>query len=116
MSAPIAGAGHSIGSRSCAASRAQKETQQCPTSSPRSAGGIAIPDGFGRSESKQLIAATNREVAAGIVLNTRLSGAAYVTHTAIQHTNPSEADTASRLITVTEVPTRYLGIAPDVRF
>lgn len=46
----------------------------------------AVPDGFSRADGKALQAATNREVAAGIVRNTRLSVASFVTHTAMQHT------------------------------
>lgn len=45
-----------------------------------------VPDGFSRAEGKQLQAATNREVAAGIVMNTRLSVAHFVTNTALNHT------------------------------
>jgi hypothetical protein len=46
----------------------------------------AVPEGFNRSEGKQLQASTNREVAAGIVKNTRLSVAQFLTGTAMQHT------------------------------
>ena len=44
------------------------------------------PDGFSRAEGKALQAATNREVALGIVKNTQLSVANYLTVTAMQHT------------------------------
>lgn len=46
----------------------------------------AVPDGFRRAEGRQLQAATNREVAVGIVTNTRLSVANFLTVTAMQHT------------------------------
>jgi hypothetical protein len=42
-----------------------------------------VPEGFSRAEGKQLQASTNREVAAGIVKNTRLSVANFLTSTAL---------------------------------
>jgi hypothetical protein len=45
-----------------------------------------LPAGFGRSEGRQLQAATNREVADAIVRDTRLSVANFLTATALQHT------------------------------
>jgi hypothetical protein len=60
---------------------------------------MAIQDGFGRSESKQLIAATNREGGdLDRAQHTPEQRGLYHPH-AIQHTNPSEADTASRPLT-----------------
>ena len=53
---------------------------------PRAGSAAAIPDGFSRTEGKQLQAATNREIAHGIVANTRLSVANFVTTTAMNHT------------------------------
>jgi hypothetical protein len=46
----------------------------------------AVPDGFTRAQGKELQAVTNREVAAGIVKNTRLSVANFLTVTAMNQT------------------------------
>jgi hypothetical protein len=46
----------------------------------------SVPDGFSRQEGRVLQAMTNREVANGIVMNTRTSVANFVTTTAMQHT------------------------------
>ena len=45
-----------------------------------------IPDGFSRPEGKELMRATNKEVARGIVAATRVHAAAYVATVGVQAT------------------------------
>ena len=45
-----------------------------------------IPEGFSRPEGKELVRATNREVARGIVTATRVHAAAYVAAVGVQAT------------------------------
>lgn len=53
---------------------------------PRLKSGLAerIPDGFSRAEGKELMHATNKEVARGIIAATRVHAAAYVAAVGIQ--------------------------------
>ena len=46
----------------------------------------AIPDGFSRPEGRALQKATNREIATGVIKNTRLSVANFLTITTMEHT------------------------------
>ncbi len=46
----------------------------------------SAPDGFSRTEGKALQSATNREIARGIIINTQLSVARFVTLTAMNDT------------------------------
>lgn len=53
---------------------------------PARVGNSNVPEGFSPKEGKALQALTNREIATGIIGNTRLSVAHFLTNTAMQHT------------------------------